>query len=107
MMPGVDAECPLMRPLLAGEYVLAVDAETNQRLKIPTAVIDPTPHALTLYYFDGMMSLHWNAVPGAEYYTVYSTIGGMEIPLFDTPDTQAMLPLPLEARGFFRVTAHH
>ncbi|MFH1011889.1 MAG: hypothetical protein V1784_11735 [bacterium] len=73
-MPHMD--CGLMRPLMAGEFIIAMDMETGGHLALATKVAGPTPPAaptdVTIKYnaTTGNVELRWTDT-GAPYYFVY------------------------------------
>ncbi|MFZ5432441.1 MAG: hypothetical protein ACOZB3_01585 [Calditrichota bacterium] len=106
-MPHIDGTATLMRPLLAGEFVLPVDATSGARPRLATKVTDPTPRNLTLAYDpDGQLHLRWEAVEGAESYHIYGSADGVNYgwtgDIVDT--TEFVLPL-LDERFFYQVKA--
>jgi len=108
MFSGVDGECMLSRPLLAEEFVLPIDMQTGERLRLATKVINPIPQEVTIVLeAPGMLHLRWEAVPGAEYYAIYKALEPFEFPpepSFFTETNEIVLPLADEVK-FYRVTA--
>jgi hypothetical protein len=108
MLSGVIAECPLLRPLASGEYVLAMDMSNDWRDDLPTKVIDPVPHELTLCYgTDDLLHLNWEEIEGAAGYKLYASDDAMEF--YDTgiiaSESELTLPVGAPSRQFYRVTA--
>lgn len=108
MIPGIEVECPLSQPLEAGDYVLPVEIESGERPDLPTRVIDPVPHGLTICYgFDENLHLRWSAIEGAVFYRVYMSDDAVNF--WDsgliTPDTTITLPVEPEMMRFYRITA--
>ena len=123
MSPGIDAECPLIRPLLAGEYLRPMDMQTGKSTGV-TQVIDPTPQDFVIRYLteEDEFEFCWLPVVGANYYQIWWTedlndpAGWTEFspPLFadgfETGTTDcwsSVLPFRDENLHFFRVTAVH
>lgn len=108
MSGGVHEECDLLRPLEAGEFIIAADELDGNRLALATPVIDPTPQKLTLVLTNaGELHLGWESVPGADYYRIYTSDDAESF--FDTglapEENEIILPLPGAQRQFYRVTA--
>jgi hypothetical protein len=107
MVGGVDAECLLIRPLLAGEFILAMDMITGER-SLPIGIINPVPQKVTIILdATAMLHLRWEAVPGADYYSVYNTDDPTNFPLEPTYITvvnEIVLPVADE-KMFYQVTA--
>jgi hypothetical protein len=108
MLSGIEAECPLARPLAAGEYLMPVDMTDDSRPALPTAVIAPTPSQLTLCFgSDGLLHLKWDAVEGALGYRLYASDDAIEF--YDTglvtPEPEFIMPPGGTNRQFYRVTA--
>lgn len=107
MVDGVDAECVLIRPLMAEEFVLAMDMQTGDRSG-PVQVINPVPQEVTLFQdVPGVLHLRWEAVAWAEYYAIYKSNDPFEFPpepSFFTETNEIVLPLADEVK-FYRVTA--
>jgi hypothetical protein len=108
MSDGVHGDCALLRELEAGEFIIASDAADDNRLDLATRVIDPTPRELTVSYDEeGFLHLQWESVPGADHYRVYSSSNSEEF--FDTglapTQCEIAMPVPPQARQFYRVTA--
>jgi len=108
MSSGVEAACPLLRPLLPGEYLLPMDMSDDGRPDLPTAVIDPVPHELTLCYgTDGALHVRWGEVEGAVGYKLYASDNAIEF--YDTGivtgETELTIPVGAPTRQFYRVTA--
>jgi hypothetical protein len=108
MLSGIEAACPLLRPLLAGEYLLPMDMNDDGRPDLPTAVIDPVPHELTMCYgTDGVLHLRWDEVEGAAGYKLYASDNAIEF--YDTgiitSGTELTMPIGPLSRQFYRVTA--
>ena len=103
-----EEECLLLRPLEAGEYIIAADELDGNRLGLATRVMDPTPQKLALSYTtEGALRLGWQSVPGAEHYRIYASDDAEEY--FDTglrvEGTEILMAPPGEQRQFFYVTA--
>ncbi|MBU0509566.1 hypothetical protein KKH27_12120 [bacterium] len=108
MGPGIDMECPLLRPLLPGEFVIPVDMYDNRRPRLATPVVDPTPRSLTLFFdFDGQLHLRWEAVAGADHYLIYTSTDAISFGWTgDIAQTnEFVFPVPPEDVLFYRVTA--
>ena len=107
MVGGVDAECMLMRPLEAGEFILAMDMNTGDRSG-PIRVGSLTPQEVTIIREGpGLLHLRWEAVSGADYYAVYKSNDPFEFPpepSYFTETNEIVLPLADEVK-FYRVTA--
>lgn len=107
MVGGVDAECLLMRPLLAGEFILAMDMNTGDR-SLPIGVINPVPQDVTIILdATDMLHLRWEAVPSADYYAVYKADDPSDFPpepTYFTETNEIVLPVADEKK-FYRVTA--
>ena len=121
MAPGIDAECPLIRPLFPDEYIRPVDMQTGKSTGV-TQVIDPTPQDFTIFYIplEDVMEFCWKPVAGAGHYQIWwiddlnDPAGWTEFspPLFaddfesgTTDCWSTVLPLRTEERHFFRITA--
>jgi hypothetical protein len=103
-------ECWLMRPLMPGEYLIAMDMETGTRLDLATKVIDPTPKELTIRVQAGaQLHLIWEAVPGANYYYIYESYDPLDFTgatTYTTHTNEFYLPMmPSVTKLFYRVTA--
>ncbi len=108
MTGGVDAECMLSRPLMEGEFVLAVDAGTGDRIRCATKVIDPVPKEFTIHYLSGVLLLQWDEVPGVDHYNIYQSDDPVEFslePTFISYTNEFALPMMPNEKLFFRVTA--
>ncbi len=107
MIGGVDAECMLMRPLMAEEFILAVDMQTGE-WSSPVQVMSLTPQEVTISLEGpGLLHLRWEAVPGADYYAIYKSNEPFEFPpepSYFTETNEIILPLADEVK-FYRVTA--
>jgi hypothetical protein len=107
MVGGVDAECMLMRPLEAGEFILAMDMNTGD-MSDPIQVMSLTPQEVTIVCEgSGLLHLRWEPVPGADYYAVYKSNDPFEFPpepSYFTETNEIVLPLADEVK-FYRVTA--
>jgi len=111
MMDGVDAECMLSRPVMAEEYVLAMDTQTGTKSQA-VGVIDPTPQGLTIYFTTEAtfipIRLLWEKVPGADHYNVYESDDPMVFPpepSYVTETNGIALPLIPGENRFFQVKA--
>jgi hypothetical protein len=106
-MPHMD--CWLDRDLMAGEFIIAQDMENGRKLKLATRVIDPTPQGLTVGLEDlTILTLRWEKVPGADYYTVYESFDPMDFTgatIHSTLTNELDLPMPPDAKVFYQVTA--
>ena len=108
MLSGVVAECPLLRPLEMGEYLLPMDMTNDWRPDLPTAVIDPVPSKLTLCFgTDGVLHLRWSEVEGATGYKLYASDDAVEFndTGIITGETELTMPVGPPTRQFYRVTA--
>jgi hypothetical protein len=108
MGAGVNEECALVRTLLAGEFVIAVDQVDGSQLSLATRVIDPAPQKVTLSVMtDGALRLAWASVPGADHYLIYASEDA-EL-YFETglvaEEPEIILPLPSLLRQYYYVTA--
>ncbi len=108
MSVGVDAECMLIRPLMAEEYMLALDLQTGTKSQA-VGVIDPTPQNVTINVFDpGTIWLRWEEVSGATSYNIYESDNPIDFPLEPTYTTITNdIPIlsPIGEKLFYRVTA--
>jgi hypothetical protein len=103
-----DMGCDLMRPLMAGEFIIAMDMENGRKLNLATKVIDPTPKELVLWLdSDGMLHLRWKEVPGASYYCIYKGLEPFEFPPEPTyySETNEIVVPSADDKKFYRVTA--
>jgi hypothetical protein len=107
MAPGVHAECPLSRPLLSGEYIMAYDETSGHRSWPPEQVVNPTPTALTIQVLSpGALRLNWNPVPGATTYHIWTSSDGVNYVDSGLRTTEHSLVLPwLGDRTMFAVSA--
>jgi len=108
MMDGVDAECLLGRPLMAGEFIVPVDADMDEQQGPVVRVFDPTPHGLTMQYLPGIFLLRWEEVSGADHYNIYDSDDPVEFslePTFISYTNEFALPMIPDEKLFFRVTA--
>jgi hypothetical protein len=107
MLDGVDAECMLMRPLMAEEFILALDMQTGDRSG-PVQVINPVPQEMTITLDEaGMLHLRWEAVPGAEQYYIYKALEPFEYPpepTYFSETNEIVLPVA-DDKKFYYVTA--
>lgn len=104
----VHEECALLRALIAGEYIIAVDQIDGSRLSLATRVIDPTPQGLTMYVTpSGELCLRWESVSGASHYKIYASEDAVNYgdTGLTTVASQMVLPLYADNRHFFSVTA--
>ena len=101
--------CGLFRPLMAGEYIIAQDMENGRKLKLATRVIDPTPQGLTVGIEDlTMLTLRWEAVPGADYYNIFESFDPMDFTgatVYFTDTNEFSLPMPPDDKLFYQVKA--
>ena len=116
MAPGVEMMCPLIRPLLPGEFIMAMDMQTEKRTG-PKQTIDPTPQNLVITYNPAEETLEfwWDVVVGAEYYQLWCSDDGLGwTECVDHPPVPArtcrttcreMHPARETGKEFFRVTA--
>ncbi|MBU1706304.1 hypothetical protein KKB28_00140 [bacterium] len=108
MSVGVDAECMLIRPLMAEEYMLALDLQTGTKSQAE-AVIDPTPQNVTICAFDlSTIWLRWDEVTGATSYNIYESENPMDFPpepTYSTITNEIPIPSPIGEKLFYRVTA--
>lgn len=76
----IVASCPLLRPLMHDEYILAVDAVTDRHISSPFHVSNPTPKALTIFYdvTHEAFTLDWQDVPGATSYRIEVSFDGWQ-----------------------------
>ncbi len=102
-------ECWLGRPLVAGEFIIAIDAENGRKLNLATKVIDPTPELVTLALESAaVLTLRWEKVPGADYYNVYESPDPMDFTgamIYFAETNEFSLPLPPDGKLFYQVTA--
>ena len=108
MADSVDAVCALTRPLVADEFVIAHDLNSNEQLLLATKVINPVPQHLTVAYAaDEAVHLSWSAVEGAAFYHIYASFDAVNFFFtgFVTPETHFILPPSGEPKQFYRVTA--
>ncbi|MFH1011886.1 MAG: hypothetical protein V1784_11720 [bacterium] len=107
MVGGMDAECMLMRPLMAEEFILAMDMNTGA-WSSPVQVIHPVPQELTLVLdATGLLHLRWEVVPGADYYAVYKANEPFDFPpapTYFTETNELVMPLADDMK-FYRVSA--
>jgi len=108
---SVQVECPLIRPLLPGEYIIPVDLATGQRSGRSQPARERVPEAFVIRFDSetGMLRMDWESVPGALTYALYASDDGLEY--YDTGirtvSHQLEIPLPPMEKQFFRVTAEH
>jgi hypothetical protein len=107
MIEGIDAECMLLRPLMAGEFILAMDMNTGDRSGA-IQVGSPIPQELTVFTEGpGWIHLRWEPVPGADYYAIYKSNEPFVFPpepSYFTETNEIILPLADDMK-FYRVTA--
>jgi hypothetical protein len=107
MVTGVDAECPLVRPLVPEEFILAMDMQSGDRSGV-VQIINPTLQEATLTLDEtGMLHLRWEAVPGADYYAIYKMNEPFEYPPEPTyfSETNELVLPAADDMKFYRVTA--
>ena len=103
--------CELFRPLMAGEFIIAEDAENGRKLKLATRVIDPTPQDVTISLFDPAAQIYilrWEAVPGANYYNIYESYDPMVFPpepMYGSTTNEMHILAPIGEKLFYQVTA--
>ena len=78
MTTGGVQTFPLTRAVTAGEYVMPRDLTWEWQLSLAAPVVDPTPQGLTLMLQSNSLSFHWDAMPGADYYRLYTSYDGEE-----------------------------
>lgn len=111
MFDGVDAECPLYRPLVEGEFVLSIDAGTGARLNLATKVGSFAPKNLTIHletFEIPMLYLRWDEVPGADHYLIFESEDPMDFTGATTHismTNEFTLPLPYGEKWFYQVKA--
>ena len=108
MADSVDAVCALNRPLVADEFVIAHDLNSNEQLLLATQVINPAPQHLTLAYaVDETVHLSWSAVEGAAFYQIYASFNAVNFFFTGmvTHETHFTVPPSGEPKQFYRVTA--
>jgi len=104
-------ECWLARSLMAGEYIIAIDAENGRKLNLATKVIAPAVHGLTISLFDAAAQdyiLRWEAVPGANMYYIYESSDPMVFPpwpMYASPTNEMHILAPIGEKLFYQVTA--
>jgi hypothetical protein len=107
MVGGVDAECMLVRPLLTGEFILAMDMATGS-MSSPVQIGNRIPQEVTIICEGpGLLHLRWEVVPGADYYAIYESDDPFEFPpapTFFSETNEIVLPLENEP-SFYRITA--
>jgi len=105
---SVEAVCTLNRSLMAGEFIIAHDLNTNEQLLLATQVIHPVPQRLTIACAaDETIHLRWDAVEGAAFYQIYASFDAENFFFTGlvTPETHFVLPPSAEPKQFYRVTA--
>lgn len=108
MADSVDAVCLLNRPLIADEFVIAHDLNSNEQLLLATQVINPVPQHLAIAYAaDETVHLSWSAVEGAAFYQIYASFDAVNFFFtgMATPETHFIMPPSGEQKQFYRVTA--
>jgi len=93
MLDNVHTVCPIARPLIAGEFILANDLANGEHLRLAMKVVDPTIDDLTISFGDGLLRLDWGDVPGAGQYELLESVDDSEY--FPTGISSAMSELEL------------
>lgn len=104
----IVGQCPLLRPLLAGERIVAVDPISGKRLRTAYQVPEPIPRELTIRYMEsGELRLDWMDVVGAASYGIEVSFDGYvwEDPGLSTQESEITLPLLHLNLTMFRVVA--
>lgn len=109
LMDSIQTTVILSRPLLLGEYIIAIDMAGFQHSPMPTQVQDTAPQAVVIQYNPeiGLLRISWEAVPGTASYALYASDDGVEF--FDTglrtTESFFELPYPAPPKQFFYVTS--
>jgi hypothetical protein len=105
--PGINGICPLIRPLLPGEYIMPMDMQTGLQPH-PMMVEAPVPQGLVISVDPSVIiQLNWEEVPGAMHYAIYTSDDAVTFMDTGLRTTETCFEMPLSPmnKQFYRVTA--